>query len=365
MKKKKLILFMPSIEGGGVEKNFFIIANFFAEKIDDLSIISTSLSNKSKFSKKIQLIFPKKKFWENSSRRMKYLICLILLIKKILFNKNLTVFAFQANLYCILVCNIFGVKIITRSNSSPSGWSKNNIKLLIYKYFLNKADDVMVNSLEFKNQMKKYFGVNSKCIYNPLNKKEIIKKSKEKTNNIFGKEKCLKIINLGRFVEQKDQITLIKALVLLKNKIKFKANIIGRGELKHKLNKYINENKLSKNIKLINFKNNPYKYLKQSDIFILTSTYEGLPNVILEALVLKKFVISSNCPTGPKEILLNGKGGLIFKTGNFQQLAKKILFYIENKKICNKMLKKSLSKMDRFDQKKNLNKYLKFVEKYI
>ena len=365
MKEKKLILFMPSIEGGGVEKNFFIIANFFSKKIKDLSIITTSKSSKNKFSKRINLIMPARDWWENTGRRFKYFICLFLLIKSIINNKHLTVFAFQANLYCVLVCKFFGISIITRSNSSPSGWSKNSLKVKIYKYFLNRADAVMVNSIEFKKQMKDFFGINSYCIYNPLNKNEIIYKSKKKTNNIFGKQKTLRILNIGRFVDQKDQETLIKALNVLKNKIEFQARIIGRGQLKEKLKKLINKYKLSRNVKLINFKKNPFNYLKQSDVFVLTSIYEGLPNVLLEALTLKRFVISSDCPTGPKEILLNGKGGLIFKTRNYNQLAKKIIFYQNNKKICKKMLEKSYSKLNRFDQKKNLDKYLKFVRKYI
>ena len=65
---------------------------------------------------------------------------------------------------------------------------------------------------------------------------------------------------------------------------------------------------------------------------MLSSKYEGLPNVLLEALTLKKFIISTNCPTGPKEILLNGKGGLLFNVGNYNQLSEKILFYVKNKK---------------------------------
>ena len=153
MNKKKLILFMPSIEGGGVEKNFFITANFLSKKINNISIITTSTKSKKKLDKKIKLILPYQKFWEYSSRRTKYFICLYMLIKKILFEKEITVFAFQANLYCILVCKIFNVTIITRSNSSPSGWSKNKLKQAIYKYFIKMADGVMVNSYEFKRQI--------------------------------------------------------------------------------------------------------------------------------------------------------------------------------------------------------------------
>ena len=68
-------------------------------------------------------------------------------------------------------------------------------------------------------------------------------------------------------------------------------------------------------------------------------------------------IISSNCRTGPKEILLNGKGGLLFKVGDYNQLYKKILFYLNNKKKCNQMLKFAINNLDRFQMKKNLEKY--------
>ena len=71
---------------------------------------------------------------------------------------------------------------------------------------------------------------------------------------------------------------------------------------------------------------NPYPIIKETDLFILSSRYEGLPNVLLESLALEKMVISSNCRTGPKEILLNGKGGLLFEVGDYNNYIKK--YYI-------------------------------------
>ena len=112
----------------------------------------------------------------------------------------------------------------------------------------------MVNSYEFKKELKKEFNVKSICIYNPLNKKEIIKNSKNKSKKIF-KTNNLKILNIGRFTDQKDQLTLLKALNLLKNKIKFEVVIIGRGILK-KLYNYIIKNNLKNFVKLKNFVNN-------------------------------------------------------------------------------------------------------------
>ena len=102
--------------------------------------------------------------------------------------------------------------------------------------------------------------------------------------------------------------------------------IIGEGPLRKKLENYVYENNLKKHVTFENFKSNLYPFIKQSELFILSSKYEGLPNVILEAIVLKKFVISSECPTGPKEILLNGKGGFLFRVEDHEQLTKKSFF---------------------------------------
>ena len=352
---------MPSIEGGGVEKNLFLVSNFLAKKLNKISLISISSKYKSKFNNNIKFITLKSKFWDNQNRRIKYILSIFLLLKELFLNKNNLVFAFQANIYCIIICKIFSVKIIVRSNSAPIGWSKNIVKRGIFKILLKKADKTMVNSYEFRNKLKSNFNVNSVCIYNPLNKREILKKSKIKVKKIFNRKKSLKILNIGRFVEQKDQMTLLRSLNRVKKKINFEAVLIGKGILKSKLKQFINDNNLSDNVKLIEFTANPFPYIKEADIFVLSSLFEGLPNVLLEALVLKKFIISSNCNTGPKEILLNGKGGLLFKVGDDLKLSKQIIYYHMNKKKCNLMLKKSISQLSRFDFKINLNKYLNLI----
>ena len=90
-----------------------------------------------------------------------------------------------------------------------------------------------------------------------------------------------------------------------------------------------------------------------------------MPNVLLEALTLKKFIISSNCPTGPSEILDGGKGGLLFKVGDYKELAKKIIFFNSNKKLCLKKMMVAHKRLLRFDYNKNLNKYYNLIKKYL
>ncbi len=358
MTQKKIILFMPSVEGGGVEKNFFIIANYLATKLDKVFLITAEKDLKKKL-KNIEIIYPQSSFWRNNGRIRKYFICIFNLILILIKNKDTLVFSFQANLYAIFVCKILNAKIISRSNSSPTGWSNNFLKKFLYKIGLNLADKLIVNSLEFKNEMKKKFSVSSTHIYNPLNKKEILSLSKKKVKKVY-KNNVLKIINVGRLVDQKDQITLLKALEKLKNKVSFNLIIIGRGKNKDKIENYVNQNKMKKIVKIF-YTNNPFPYIKECDLFVLSSTFEGLPNVLLEAITLKKFVISSDCPTGPKEILDNEKGGFLFKVGEHNSLSKKIIQYSKNKKFLKKKIEYSNKRLNRFDYNKNLDRYLEVV----
>ena len=363
--QKKLIIFMPSIDGGGVEKNLFLVSNFLSSKIKNLTVITFDNRFNKKFNKKIKILNVIRKPEIKYSKYYKYLRCLLLLLAEIKKQKCL-VFSFQANIYCCILSFIFNFKLITRSNSSPSGWTKNFIKNLVFRFLLKVPKKIIVNSKDFKREIDKRFNINTKVIYNPLNKKEIKKLSNKKFRLTFFDNAKIKAINIARFTDQKDHMTLLKAiLVLIEKKIKIKLLIIGYGTNKNKMQNFISKNKISKNVKIINFQRNPYKFLKKSNLFILTSLYEGLPNVLLEAMVLKKFIISSNCPTGPREILANGKFGKLFRTKNIKDLSNKILDYNSNIKKNNKVTKNAYNSLSRFDFNSNCEEYFKILKKFI
>tara|TARA_B100000900_G_scaffold323293_1_gene282856 strand:- start:2817 stop:3914 length:1098 start_codon:yes stop_codon:yes gene_type:complete len=361
----KLAIFAPSIEDGGVEKNLFNITNFLSRNIKDLCLITYDQNKKKKFENNIKIFSIKKKNKKKISRRFKYIACLIILFKFLIKNKknNPTILTFQANVYCIILSKIFNVKVISRSNASIQGWSKNFITLSIYKIAYSIADEVIVNSKFLKREFKDILNVNAQIIYNPLDKQRILALYKKKFNFTFFKKKTLNLINVGRLTEQKDQKTLIKALNLIKNEINFRLLIIGSGTLKKSLKNLIKKNNLSNQIKIINYTDNPFIYFKKADIFLLSSLFEGLPNVLLEAGYFKKFIISSDCPTGPREILVNGKGGSLFQVSNYKNLSEKILFYSKHKilrKIKSNYLYQSLH---RFDYKINNNRYLNLIKR--
>ena len=200
-------------------------------------------------------------------------------------------------------------------------------------------------------------------IYNPLNTNEILKLSRKKIKFNFFEKNYLNIINIGRLEDQKDHLTLLNAIKLIKNRIKLKLLIIGNGSMRNEIHNFIEKNSLKKNVMILNNLHNPFPYLLRSDLFVLSSIYEGLPNVLLEALTLNKFVISTNCSTGPSEILLKGRGGILVPIKDYKSLAESISYYYNNKNNLKKKLITAKKNLDRFDMKKNLNNYLKIINK--
>ena len=109
------------------------------------------------------------------------------------------------------------------------------------------------------------------------------------------------------------------------------------------------------------------QYLNQCDLFILSSKFEGLPNVLLEAQFLKKFIISTNCPTGPKEILLNGRAGELIDSNSPKALTQKIINFHKNKKkrLNKKKILLGYNQLQRFDFNINCKKYLDLIKKVL
>lgn len=360
--KNNLIIFIPSIDEGGVEKNLFTVTNYLQKNGINVEILSCNHNKIKMFAKGVKFIGTKISFLYNREKRLKYLVSLFILLINLFLRKDKPlVFAFQANIYAILIAKLLNVKIITRSNTAPSGWYHSAFKNIIYKIFINFADDVMVNSTIFKKEFDKKYNIKTECIYNPFDKKKVNLELKKNIKIDFFQKNTVNILTVGRLTEQKDHLTILKSINTLKSKFNFRLIIIGSGEKKNLLLNFIYENNLQKKVKLIGFKKNPYPYIKKSDIIILSSKYEGLPNILLEAQFLKKYIISTNCPTGPKEILINGKAGDLINVGDYKKMSYLIGSYHIRKKMIKKMIKTGFKNFNRFDFNLNCKKYLNFI----
>ncbi len=349
----KLNFYYPSIERGGLEKNLFSLINSLADKKFKVNFVTYENNTHKKeirkiffFHKKIKIISTKL-IYKFNNRYLKYLFCFIGLLVTCIKEKGVIV-SFQGNITAIIVAKLTGCKIIIRCNTAPSKYIDNKYKKAFFKYFYSMSDQILVTSNDFKKEIKKYFNLKSIVHRQTLDLKNIKKKSREKVNfNFFKKFKGLKIVNIGRLTYQKDQTTLIKAFAKLVKVREAKLLLIGGGEDKNKLNELIEKEKLKDYIKIISFDSNPFKYISLSDVKVLSSRFEGNPNILLEVACLKKLIISSNCKVGPSEILQLGKGGILFKVGNDKQLFS---------------ILKKLKLNDKSNKKKIINSY-SFIKK--
>ncbi len=363
--EKNLVIFSPSIDRGGVEKNLFLITEFLSKRLPNLSLITSNFKDKKKFSKKIKIYTPPKNYLNFENRLLRNIICTIILLKLISTKKQFSLLSFNANIFATIVAKIFSINVIVRINTSHKKWATNFFKRSIFKFFLKYPDEIIVNSRELKKEIDKEFRVNSECIHNPLNKSEILKSIKIKKNIFRVDKKTLKILFIGRLVDQKDPFTFIRAIKNIPKNIKYKSFIVGSGYLKEKISKFIRENNLSDKLIQVDYTKEVMQYLNQCDLFILSSKFEGLPNVLLEAQFLKKFIISTNCPTGPKEILLNGKAGDLIKSNSPKALTQKIINFHKNKKknFNKEKILLGYKQLQRFDFDVNCKKYLTLIKR--
>jgi len=366
--RKNLILFYPSFEKGGVTKILINLLKSKNNKKYNFHIISTECPLKKKEMKK-NFFFYKIPKYDNLLiipqrfvTAFSAMIKLIYLLNKL--HKRTIVHSMQSNIAAIIVCFFKNTKVVIRNSENPiysTLYTENKffgfIIFFMKLFFYNFADAIITNSKGSAKSLK-YFVFNRKKIkqiYNPYLKKINFNKYK--------KEKI--ILNIARLRKQKDHETLIKAFEIFSRTNKsYKLLILGHGNLKEKLILLSSNLNIRKKVIFKGWVKNTSLYLKKSKIFVLSSVYEGLGNVLIDAINFNLPCISTKCPSGPSEILLNGRGGYLVKPKSPKLLAEKMNYCINNYKeslIKNKFAK---NKLNRFLIEKNINKYFQYLNTF-
>lgn len=260
-------------------------------------------------------------------------------------------------------------KIVWIHNSIPN-LKKKEGKIKRFGKRLEKYDRVVAICDEMKEEIENiYPNLKGKVsrIYNPFNferieklmedERELTKEQKKMLNEDY----CIAIARLDNV--QKDFLTLVRAYKFVKESgIQDKLYIIGDGPSKEEIINEIKKLSLEENIKLIGLSKNPYIWLKNSKLFVHSSKYEGLPTVLIEALICNKMIISSNCPTGPKEILKNENCGKLFEVGNIKELGDYLIEFLTNKNNRELYEKNVILRKEEFNKNKVIKEYEKLIE---
>ncbi len=212
-----------------------------------------------------------------------------------------------------------------------------------------KFNKVICVSNGVKDTFIKKMGFSENIItkINPINSREIIEKSNEAVEDITRDDDFL-ICSVGRLIPEKGYDMLIRCHKrLLENGLKNKLWIIGEGIERANLEKYIKANKLEDTVKLIGFKNNPYKYMKMADLFVCSSKVEGLSTVLCEAIILNKPIVTTNCP-GVSDIIGASENGAIITDNDEDSLYNGMYRVINDKKLYQVLLERVKERSKKF-----------------
>ena len=369
-KKVRLFIFQPYPKFGGADRSIIKLINGL--NFDDITLISLSKCYYSRYlNKKIQYKILK------SSRTFYCIFELKKFIQEKISEKNSKKNIIISNQNFANIVTIISLEKITeikkiliernhldelRFYKNIKDYIKKKIMLILIKIYYSKSDAVVGISRKLSVDLENFINSKVTTIYNPSLEDKIIRNNIEKKLEIKKNKKI--ILNVGFFEKQKDQITILKSISILKNHYKnFLLVLIGRGSEYKNLKKFIRENNLNKFVKIYKNIENPKLFYKKADLFILSSIYEGLGNVLVEALKNNCPVITSSCNSGPMEIIGNGKYGDFFLPRDHKTLAKKILNHFHNPERLKKKLKIPSNHLEKFSLKKNIDNFSELFRK--
>lgn len=391
MKKKKILFYTSGIGLGGVEKVLLELLKFIDKEKYDIKVAFQNGDERyfeSEIPKDIQYKFMLDEkiigktiyFKERKKKNLIYKICYLFMMKyeKMIIKKEFLKFSEDRDIVIDFKSGDFYKIIQLNKKAKRLCWLHNEITKVSSYYkrkerlekFFNTCEKVICICNEMKdNLIKEMPSIQNKIevFYNCFDIQKIEELSKDTFDLNFDDKKKLNdkyFIMVSRLeTKMKDFSTLINAyeIYLKKEGEKtLKLYLLGEGPDRDKIEKILKNKGLEEKILLLGAKKNPYPWIKNSKFLIHSSKFEGLPTVLIEALILGKNIISTDCPTGPKEILENGKVGTLVEIGNIQKMANAIEEKVKFEENINKLFESS----QRFDGQKiikNIEKMLEIV----
>jgi glycosyltransferase involved in cell wall biosynthesis len=361
---KHIAIFLPSLRGGGAERVMLNLARLFAQNNYQVDLVLSKAEGPylSQVPKNIKIVNL------NVSRVALSLLPLVRYLRK---NKPYVLISAlsHVNVVAILATKLAFTKTkilvtehstLSRSLLYPMNF-RSRLLPFFMKLFYPIAGHIVAVSYGVADDLSKVLNISRskiQVIYNPIISDEFFKKANEEVNHPWFKDEQYPVIlAVGRLTEAKDFPTLIKAFYYVRQKKKARLVILGEGEKRKELINLIKKLDLDNDVDIAGFVENPYSYMKRCSVFVLSSKWEGLPTVLVEALACGANIVATDCPSGPREILKNGKYGSLVNVGDEKGLAQEILKKLEdvqNKKVLTEAYKP-------FTDETVFNNYLKLL----
>ncbi|MBR3673348.1 MAG: glycosyltransferase [Clostridia bacterium] len=378
--KKNIMILVSRLNNGGAERTASNIADELSKKYN---VILVTQENKKEMDYKCNVRRIELDEKRDSDSSLIYFLKQIKQLKKIKKEENIThTISFCTRMNYFNVMSKVNDETIISIRNYLSKSEKDEKNFLIIKKSAKYADKIVVVSEVLIEDQVKNFNADKQNIYvinNFLDEEKIESKfiedgSEQKIKN----EKV--VLNVGRLTYQKGQVNLINAFRKVVDALPdAKLVILGQGNLKDDLEKRIKLLSLSNNVYLMGFQDNPYMYMKKSQLFVLSSFYEGMSNVILEAMYCGLPIISTDCKSGTRELLAPNTDfnkintnitreeygilvPVIQNQNDEKLLAEAIIELLRNRELREKYSNQSKKRAKEFSKDKIMKKWIEIIE---
>jgi glycosyltransferase involved in cell wall biosynthesis len=337
MERSKLAIFLPSLRGGGVEKMRLNLAGSFVARGLDVDLVLQRAEGVY-----LSQIPPGVRLIDLRARRIAFSLCPLVAYLRREKPQVLLSGMTHTNDVALLARRLARVntRVVVSEHSAPgiSSCNEQNLRqrfvLSLARLIYPWADGVVAVSKGVADDVAhalRFPRTRITVIHNPASSPEILKKAKEPLEHTwFSAKKEPVILGAGRLTWQKDFSTLLRAFAVVRKKRAVRLVILGEGEERGRLAALAEELGVAESVDMLGFVDNPYKYMARAAVFVLSSRKEGFGNVLVEALACGTPVVSTDCPSGPAEILEDGRYGELVPVGDYEALARSILSTLDN-----------------------------------
>ena len=347
MNKANIVFVIPSLKAGGAERVISTLCNAIVSNFSITIIVLYKSPSFYYLDPKINIIYcndsynPKQTIFQSVNNHFR---CIRKIYKTLKQNKTQVVIGFMTttNVYAIIAGKLAKVPSIISERVHPDFIDASKFWFKIRKLVYPWTNYLVVQTHDIARYFSSYLQDEKlKIILNPLNTELT-----NKRNLDISKENI--ILNIGRLDYQKNQDLLIRAFAKTNYK-DWKLIILGEGKKKDDYIKLINQLGLSNHVMLLGNVEDVWNYYNKARIFAFTSRFEGFPNALTEAMYFGLPCISTDCPSGPSELINDGVNGFLIPIEDQDLLEQKLQALMENDMLRNELGQQAMLNTDRFD----------------